>query len=182
MTHSELIEIGRNWLIKPYSALAEYGHSGCGVILTEIVANTYGAEQPDVLGFCTKKSILIECKASRNDFLQDKNKVFRKMSDLALGNQRWYLVPKGIIKKEEVPSKWGLLEVDENNKIKCVVRAELQERNYQSEINILISLVRRLNVLENDHVAIKKYKPFNGIDGKTPSKNRATFYIKEVEK
>jgi hypothetical protein len=76
-THAELIELGRNWLIKPYASCAPYGHTGCGVILTELCAATAFGEQPDILGFCTKTTILIECKTSRSDFYADKKKPFR---------------------------------------------------------------------------------------------------------
>jgi len=85
----------------------------------------------------------------------------------------------GMIKKDEVPPKWGLLEVTHGRGILPIVRPEIQERNYQSEINILTSMVRRLNILPDGHVSIKKYEPIKGL---APSKNRATFYITEDRK
>ena len=174
ITHKELIELGRDWLIKPYAAMAPYGHYGCGVVLTEIVAATHLAEQPDVLGFCSMKSILIECKASRADFLRDKEKPFRVCPESGVGCQRWYLAPLGIIKKEEVPPKWGLLEVTQGRSVLPIVRPEIQERHWQSEISILTSTLRRLNIQHEGHISIKKYTPLKGVP---PSKNRATFYV-----
>jgi len=175
ITHDQLIDIGRKWLIKPYSACAPYGHCGCAVVLSELSANTWMAEIPDIIGFCTRKTILIECKASRADFNADKNKVFRKLPEMALGNQRWYLAPIGIIPAEKVPDKWGLLEVS-GGKVQITKRAELQERNYQSEINMLLSTMRRLNIQPDGHVGIKKYDLPEDL-GFKPSKKRATFYI-----
>jgi len=41
-THAELVELARDWLIKPFSPCADYGHSGCPVVITEISADTWG--------------------------------------------------------------------------------------------------------------------------------------------
>jgi hypothetical protein len=117
ITHDELIELGRKWLIKPYNSAASYGHSSCSVILTEICTATRSGEQPDALGFCSDKSILIECKTSRADFLADRNKPFRIVPETGVGCQRWYMAPQGLIKENEVPSKWGLLEVTHSKRI-----------------------------------------------------------------
>ena len=69
LTHAELINLGRDWLAKPYSNCAPWGHGGCSVIVTEISAATWKGEIPDVLGFNSRGSILIECKISRTDFI-----------------------------------------------------------------------------------------------------------------
>ena len=55
ITHNELVELGRGWLMRSYAASAAHGHPGCAVVLTEICADTWGGEQPDVLGFVQKK-------------------------------------------------------------------------------------------------------------------------------
>jgi Holliday junction resolvase len=173
-THKELVELGRAWCIKPYAQNAEHGHAGCSVVITEISANTWGMEIPDVLGFCNKASILIECKASRADFLRDKEKVFRSQEteNMALGNQRWYLAPLCMIKNEEVPEGWGLLEVHRCRDIMVSIHTKIKEKNWKSEQNILISVLRRLNVANNDHIAIQRGPS---------SKKRATFYINNEE-
>jgi len=184
ITHSELIRLGREWLIKPYAQMAPYGHAGCAVVITEISASTYGGEQPDVLGFSGKKSILIECKTSRSDFNADKNKVFRnpELSNMALGNQRWYLAPHGVIPVDKVPEKWGLLEWLGGLNVVVIKKPEIQERNRDSEIMILLSVMRRLNIQKDGHVAIKRYedKPMITVKGEPIiSKKRAEFYIQE---
>jgi Holliday junction resolvase len=180
-THKELVELGRAWCIKPYSQNAKHGHAGCSVVITEISANTWGMETPDVLGFCNKVTILIECKTSRADFLRDKDKIFRNpdVANLAIGSQRWYLTPLGLIKKDEVPEGWGLLEVHRCRDIHTSVFAKVQEKNWRSEQNILISVLRRLNVEKNDHIAIQRYTTDSFIKGGPPSKKRATFYIED---
>lgn len=73
---------------------------------------TDGFELPDVIGWNTSgTSWLIEVKASRADFLVDRKKVFRQEPSLGLGNFRWYAAPPGLVKPEEMPLGWGLLEV-----------------------------------------------------------------------
>jgi hypothetical protein len=53
-------------------------------------------------------------------------------------------------------------------------KAELQERNFDSEIIILLSLMRRLKIVADGHIAIKRYRKL----ARAPeSKKRATFYI-----
>lgn len=170
ITHKELVDLGRDWLIRPFAACAPYGHSGCGVVLTEIT--TAALEQPDVLGFSGRLSILIECKTSRSDFNADKNKSFRQDPEVGVGAQRWYLAPKGIIPIDALPPKWGLLEVLPGRSILMTRRAEAQKRDTYAEIVILTSVLRRLNIYPDSHVAIKKYEIQS-------TKNRATFFIQE---
>jgi hypothetical protein len=174
ITHAELIELGRDWLIKSYSNMAPHGHYGCSVVVTELSTATWSGEIPDVLGFCPYKSILIECKASRSDFNADKNKPFREHPEMGIGLQRWYMAPLGVIPQDKVPEKWGLLEVTDGRSILVTKEAELQERNFDSEIIILLSLMRRLKITPDKHIAIKRYKKLRGMP---ESKNRATFFI-----
>ena len=168
ITHSELIKLGRNWLIKPYSAARDYGRTGCSVVITELVTSIM--EQPDVLGFTSTQSILIECKASRADYNADKNKPFRQCPEIGVGIQRWYLAPQGIIPSDSLPPKWGLLEVTAARRIKVVKRAEPQGRSAEYEITLLISLLRRLNIQPCGNVAVQRYTIGS-------EKNKATFYI-----
>ncbi|MDR2597275.1 MAG: hypothetical protein LBC76_08160 [Treponema sp.] len=179
ITHNELIDIGRRWLIKSYAACAPYGHYGCTLVLTELCAGTRYGEQPDVLGYSTKTTILIECKTSRSDFYAEKDKPFRLLEE-GIGGQRWYLAPKGIIPIEALPAKWGLLEVTPDKKIHVSKHAELQPRDFHSEMIMLISTIRRLNINPDGHVAISKYDPPEKL-GFKPSKKKATFYISEEE-
>jgi hypothetical protein len=169
ITHDELIKIGRDWPIHSR-------YASCSVVLTELCANTKYGEQPDIIGFGKNKSILIECKTSLSDFFADQKKVFRYYEGFGIGRHRWYLAPVGVIPVDKVPEKWGLLEVKPDGKIKVLKFPILQDRDYQSEINMLISTMRRLNILPDDHVSIKKYTP----DLWGTSKKKATFYIEEV--
>jgi hypothetical protein len=53
---------------------------------------------------------------------------------------------------------------------KIVNNATFQNRDFNSEINMLISTMRRLNILPGDHVAIKKYTSKQGVP--QPKKKR----------
>ena len=170
ITHAELIKLGRDWLIRPYQGKAVYGHYACPVVITEI--STSIQEQPDIIGFSGRKSILIECKATLADFKADKSKPFRKNPLSGVGTQRWYLAPHGVIPHDLIPPMWGLLEVTAKRIIKVARKPELQERDYDNEITILLSLLRRLNITPSGHVAISKYDFYS-------KKNRATFFIDE---
>jgi hypothetical protein len=160
ITHAELIELGMKWLITRHR---------CPVVISEIV--TSDPEQPDVLGFHDRQSFLIECKISRSDFYADRSKSFRKNPMFGVGQRRWYMAPLGVIKKNEIPPKWGLLEVTDRKKILPVVCAQEQERNTLAEQVILLSLLRRLNIEPDGHIAIKKYE--------MSGKNKAVFFVKK---
>lgn len=117
MTHRDLVMISYKWLLK---------NGGVGVAFYELKSSA--DEIPDVIGFDSWQSTLIECKISRSDFISDKNKSHRLKG---MGNWRFYCCPKGLIKKEELPDKWGLIYVNEKGKAKveydCRVKKVKQE-------------------------------------------------------
>lgn len=69
----------------------------------------------------SRNSFLIEAKVSRQDFKKDFKKDFRKNEKLGVGDFRLYACPKGLLSLEELPDKWGLIEIDENNRNKCTL-------------------------------------------------------------
>lgn len=99
MTHDDLVVRADKWL----KAL------GCGVTLREFRAVTEYGEQPDAIGWMCGISVMIECKATRRDFLSDKKKKFRKQPELGMGDWRFYMCPKGVIQPADLPDGWGLL-------------------------------------------------------------------------
>lgn len=82
ITHSELVSLGAKWLQKK-----------CSVVITELVTT---GEIPDVIGWHGTHSTLIECKASRSDFLADQTKFFRREQWAGIGMARYYFAPKVI--------------------------------------------------------------------------------------
>jgi hypothetical protein len=131
MLHKELVARAVAWLNKR-----------CGVVLQEY--NCRGLETPDALGFKKDYTILIECKMSRPDFRRDGKKDGRSHGANHYGNRRFYLVPEGLIRPDEVPDGWGLLYAGSES-ITVVVRAPFhKELEIKVEENkILYSLARR---------------------------------------
>lgn len=140
MTHKELTERAVKWL-KRHSNNTKIPN--CSTIASEIASNTTSGEIPDVLGWCYWTSVLIETKVSRSDFLRDFKKPFRQFADIGMGEFRYYICPKDLIKVEEVPEDWGLLYCNEKGKIETIKLANRQQANLQCERTILLSLVRR---------------------------------------
>ena len=118
----------------------------CSLVVSELVARTESGEIPDILGWCSHTSVLIEVKVSKADFIRDKNKVFREFPEKGLGELRYYVCPEGLIKEYEIPPNWGLLYADEKMKIKIIKQAKKQQFDLLSERSILLSIIRRKNV------------------------------------
>ncbi|MFB3926789.1 MAG: hypothetical protein ACE14T_12130 [Syntrophales bacterium] len=136
MTHKELVKRASLWL---------RNRKRCMVVLTELTTAANN-EIPDVLGFYyTGGSILIECKASRADFLADRNKIFRRCSEHGMGDQRFLFAESGLLSKDDLPSGWGLLEC-EPHRVKQAVESGSFEANKKAEVIMLASVLRRLEI------------------------------------
>lgn len=117
---------------------------GCTVVMAELA--THNTETPDVIGFRTGGwSVLIEVKVGRGDFLADKNKSFRRQMDRGMGDIRYFAAPKGLLKADEMPDKWGLLEID-GRCVRVRKEPEQQETNKRAEVTMLTSSIRRLEL------------------------------------
>jgi hypothetical protein len=124
------------------------------------------SETPDVIGWHSGFTTLIECKISRTDFKADAKKFFRAQPEMGIGYYRYYLAPKGLIDADELPDQWGLIEV-KNGKTKVKVPSEpWYESNLRGEVSMLLSLIRRLKVEPGRHVKIKAYVIDDGSDCK----------------
>jgi hypothetical protein len=106
-------------------------------------------EMPDAIGW--KKachSVLVECKASRPDFLADREKPFRQKPESGVGCERYYLAPRGLIRVEELRPGWGLLEVcgREIEKAKPSAKNLRTPIGFGYEMNLLLASLRRVEV------------------------------------
>ncbi len=127
----------------------------CGVVLTELV--TWEEETPDAIGWFNagQSSILVEVKVSRADFMADQKKRFRRKSKRGVGEYRYYLTLEGLLQPDELPEKWGLLEVV-GRQVRVVVPAmEFREYAIDAEKAMMFSALRRVQCLtvnqpEND--------------------------------
>lgn len=133
MTHSNLVALGVKWLSRQSST-----------VFYEFAAAA--KENPDIIGWSSGFSTLIECKATRADFLSDGKKIVRRNARRGMGQRRYYLCPAGVIEIEDLPKKWGLLWVEKG----CIaVKREARghpERSLIAEITFLNAMLRRAQI------------------------------------
>ncbi len=115
-----------------------------GVVISELT--TANSETPDVVGWRSRgDSVLIECKMSRGDFRADAKKFFRRAEERGIGDRRYMAAPKGLLRPDELPAGWGLLEVGEHQ-VREVKPAEHKLADKQAECTVLLSALRRLEI------------------------------------
>jgi hypothetical protein len=107
---------------------------------------TCGAsEQADAIGWFPTHSIVIECKANRADYLGDKKKPHNRSIQGSMGDKRYFLAPPGVIKREELPEGYGLLEPYGRGITKVSDYTGFRKaKNHQAEITLLLSAIRRI--------------------------------------
>lgn len=137
--HAQLVARAVEWLRRYYK---------CGIILSEQSCAT--GEVPDVIAWKgLSKSVLVECKVSRTDFLSDAAKPFRLKPEEGMGSQRFYMAPADMIRAEELPKHWGLLELHGRD-VRLAVkpgRVDLRgEPGLMKEMNLLLASLRRVEV------------------------------------
>ena len=137
MTHSQLVDKAVHWL-RRYR---------CGVVLSEQAC--VSGEMPDAIGWKRAcHSVLVECKITRADFLADRAKPFRRKPEHGVGCERFYLAPTGVIRVEELPVGWGLLELNKG-RIEAVQASAKNLRTatgFRYEMNLLLASLRRVEV------------------------------------
>ena len=148
-THSELVELGYDYLLKTVK---------CSFVLKEFPAFLSG-EIPDVFGYRNGSplSIMIECKASRSDFHQNKKKKTLILPETGVGDFRFYLCEPGVIKPDDLPRHWGLLYA-KDGKVRQVVGPKgntwlygenldfKQPSNKSAEMSMFATALRRMNI------------------------------------
>lgn len=109
-------------------------------------------ELPDAFGMSENMTCLIECKATRADFLADMKKEFRIHPEKGIGRQRIYLVNKGVCTPEELPEGWQMIEALDNHTVITEYgdlkkhwndRYMFEERNLDSEYRLMCSWAYR---------------------------------------
>jgi hypothetical protein len=87
----------------------------CHAVMVD-TKTSHGGEEPDAIGWrWNGVSVLAECKRSRGDFRADLQKPHRVKPECGMGNWRWYLTPPGLLRPDEIPCPWGLLECHKKN-------------------------------------------------------------------
>lgn len=143
LTHAALVALAMRFL----------DAKGFKVILAE---PGFRKERPDAIGFSSGFSCLVECKATRRDFLKDQDKPFRKDPAKGVGTARIYLTNPGVCTPDELPERWQLIEaVDEDTLVKrkgakgCLqmgLEWYFPEKDHKAEADLLYSWAwRKLN-------------------------------------
>jgi hypothetical protein len=137
MTHAQLVDRAVRWL-RSYR---------CGVVLSEQAC--VSGEMPDAIGWKqSSHSVLVECKVTRADYLADREKPFRQKPERGVGSERFYLTPPALIKLEELPTGWGLLE-SRRGHIEMLQPSAKNLRTalgFRYEMNLLLASLRRVEV------------------------------------
>jgi hypothetical protein len=179
MTHAQLVQKAVAWL-RAYR---------CGVILSEQAC--LSGEMPDAIGWKRAcHSVLVECKISRADFLADRAKPFRRKQELGLGCERFYLTPAAMLRSEELPSGWGLLE-SHNRRIHLLRPAAKNLRTaagFRYEMNLLLASLRRVEIrIEPQNLTdflkwknrLAEYNQGALPEGVVPTEEEANFYLEK---
>ena len=137
MNHAQLVEKAVRWL-RAYR---------CGVVLSEQACAS--GEMPDAIGWKQAcHSVLVECKVNRSDFLADRQKPFRLKPEKGVGSERFYLTPRELVKLEELPCGWGLLQY-RRGRVEMLVPSAKNLRTavgFRYEMNLLLASLRRVEV------------------------------------
>lgn len=142
--HAALIVASAKWL-------EAKGHS---VVITDM---SHGdGETPDAIGWKGKSSTLIECKASRSDFLHDREKPWRRDPERGMGCRRYFAAPEGLISPQELPGSWGLLEL-RKGKLKLITESGHHKRGATAETSLLVSALRRVAHQAPKGVSVRCY-------------------------
>lgn len=136
-THRNLCEKGGKWLKKHSQNILV---PNCQIVAIELFTQVE-KEMPDIIGWCSWCSVMIEVKVQRSDFLHDFKKSFRQNCTDGVGEFRFYLCPENLIKEEDIPDNWGLL-YEIKRGIRIIRKAEMQSTNLSAERNMLTSYIR----------------------------------------
>lgn len=137
MTHAQMVERAVRWL-RSYR---------CGVVLSEQAC--VSGEMPDAIGWKQAcHSVLVECKMTRADFLADRAKPWRQKPEKGVGSERFYLTPPELLKVEELPVGWGLLELRRGRveMLKPSMKSLRTAAGFLYEMNLLLASLRRVEV------------------------------------
>jgi hypothetical protein len=177
MTHAQLVRKAVEWL----------RHYRCGVVLSEQAC--ISGEMPDAIGWKrASHSVLVECKVARADFLADHSKPFRQKPELGVGSERFYLVPRDLVRPDELPAGWGLLEYH-NHRIQTLLPSEKNLRSdqgFRCEMNLLLASLRRVEIRIEPQTVTEFLKWKNRMaeynrgrfpEGVTPPEEEVNFYL-----
>ncbi|WP_019025398.1 MULTISPECIES: hypothetical protein [unclassified Thioalkalivibrio] len=129
MNHGDLVQLALQWLRRPASRKGP----GCAIALSE-VGGVFSGERADAWGYRYNPgsggpgSTLVEVKTSRADFFADQKKQHRNGGASGMGRYRYYLCPEGVIGRDDLPPRWGLIHANARGHLKVLQGHTLDHR------------------------------------------------------
>jgi len=163
----------------------------CGVVLSEQAC--VSGEMPDAIGWKRAcHSVLVECKISRTDFLADRNKPFRLNPQTGVGSERFYLVPKGLVRVEELMPGGGMKAYRSRaiEGMKASKQNLRTDEGIRCEMNLLLASLRRVEIRIEPQTVTEFLKWKNRMaeynrgslpEGVTPPEEETNFYLNAEE-
>lgn len=99
----------------------------------------------DVAGINLKRKEvrIIECKASKQDFLRDKKLLDINKSYYGHCHYFYILCPEGIIKKEDMPKEYGLLYLNDKDEINVIQSPKKYKEKLKTSFNTSLKNISR---------------------------------------
>lgn len=129
MNHADLVQLAVKYLSRQLDAR---------YILAE--PHTKRGERPDAIGWTSDDITLIECKASRSDWLADRAKPSRAFG--GIGTYRYALCKPGIIGPYELYPNWGLLTVLDDGTVALSIEPSRSVCNWKAVARLYASQAR----------------------------------------
>ena len=109
------------------------------------------------------RRIAYEIKVARNDFMRELDDPKKRAYAEDYFHESWFVAPPGIIKEEELPEGWGLLQATKNAKQLRRVRAAQQRKDPKLDNGMLSAAIRSVT------------QKTNGIEAQTYTIGRTSF-------
>jgi hypothetical protein len=165
VTHTEIVMRAVRWLRS----------RGYHAVLAEPTA-VGGHEIPDANGWTDGGySVMVEAKTTRADFLKDRDKPIRNrpMAE-QLGNERWFMTPRRMLLRSELPPGWGLVEVTDQKAFVVLTAPSHRVKAQRLELSLIADCLGRL---QTQHYA----EAFEVPEAWAEGKHWAQLQIKDAE-
>lgn len=105
-----------------------------------------------------------EVKVSRQDFLAEQRDPTKFATLRAMTHVAYYAAPKGLIKKQELPEGAGLFELQDDGRLKVVVKSP---RNEQADVTLVLAGMLRRSYTPALQSTLAAIRDELGIKGKS---------------
>lgn len=112
------------------------------IVAMHLWASSHVGSKPHVVAY--------EIKATRQDFAKELSDVNKRSVSERIATECYFAMPVGLVKVDEIPEGWGLLEVLQNRKTRIKKRAQLRKLEAWPW-GTTLSLARRLYRKEHGH-------------------------------